>query len=223
MALTELRRRLTDGLAALGISQTQLAARAQLGRTTVSEALSPNKPVPSAQTSAALARTLKLPVPELLELQRTAGGQPNTVTPGGPGRPIGEWEPHDPEVHPAGPGGPASGSGIPAERALPGYVRREHDRVPAEAVEGAAAGRSRIVILVGSSSTGKTRACWEAVQPLAERGWLLWHPFDPTRAQAVLEDLQHVGPRTVVWLSEAQHYVGAQRPGNGSRRLSTIC
>ncbi|MFI6339877.1 ATP-binding protein [Streptomyces sp. NPDC050535] len=60
-------------------------------------------------------------------------------------------------------------------------MRREHDRLLADAVGEAKAGRSRIVVLVGTSSTGKTRACWEAVQPLAEQGWLLWHPFDLAR------------------------------------------
>ncbi|WP_346770318.1 hypothetical protein [Streptomyces sp. Z423-1] len=98
-------------------------------------------------------------------------------------------------------------------RALPGYVAREHDRVLDDAVRDAAAGRSRIVVLVGTSSTGKTRACWEAVQPLAAKGWRLWHPFDPTRAEAALEDLHHVGPRTVVWLNEAQHYLGGRAAG----------
>ena len=77
-------------------------------------------------------------------------------------------------------------------------------------------GRSRMAVLVGSSSTGKTRACWEAVQPLAEAGWRLWHPFDPTRAEAALADLARVDPRTVVWLNEAQHYLGAGR-GMGER------
>ncbi|MFD5634779.1 hypothetical protein ACFWJM_11650 [Streptomyces sp. NPDC127077] len=77
----------------------------------------------------------------------------------------------------------------------------------------AAAGRSGIVVLVGTSSTGKTRACWEAVQPLAEKGWRLWHPFDPTRAEAALRDLERVGPRTVVWLNEAQHYLGDPKFG----------
>ncbi|MFD8046487.1 hypothetical protein [Streptomyces sp. Tu102] len=70
------------------------------------------------------------------------------------------------------------------------------------------AGRSQMLVLVGESSTGKTRACWEAVQPLAKQGWRLWHPFDPTRAEAALEDLHRVGPRTVVWLNEAHHYLG---------------
>ncbi|MEU1409212.1 hypothetical protein ABZ471_44465 [Streptomyces sp. NPDC005728] len=69
------------------------------------------------------------------------------------------------------------------------------------------------MVLVGTSATGKTRACWEAVQPLASRGWRLWHPFDPTRAEAALEELQHVRPKTVVWLNEAQHYLGDPRTG----------
>ncbi|MFD0210656.1 hypothetical protein ACFVH9_16360 [Streptomyces hirsutus] len=209
-ALTDLRSRLADGLAQARLNQTQAAARAGLGRTTVSEALSPKKPVPSGPTVAALARA-QLPVGELLELRRTAAEKLGTVTPDGPGRPIGQWDPHALEVHPAG--STRDGSGSPGQGLLPGYVPREHDRVLAEAVRDAAAGRSRMLVLVGSSSTGKTRVCWEAVQPLAEQGWRLWHPFDPTRAQAVLEDLHRVGSRTVVWLNEAQHYLGDQVAG----------
>ncbi|GAX58910.1 helix-turn-helix transcriptional regulator [Streptomyces olivochromogenes] len=102
-ALTELRERLAEGLARARLNQTQLAKQAELGRTTVSEALSPTKPVPSAETVAALAHVLRLPVRELLELRRTAAEESGTVTPGGPGRPIGQWDPHDLEVHPAGP------------------------------------------------------------------------------------------------------------------------
>ncbi|MFF7535126.1 hypothetical protein ACFZB2_39550 [Streptomyces bobili] len=210
-ALTELRRQLADGLARSGRNVTQLASRAGLGRTTVSEALSSAKPLPSKATVAALARALNLPVQELLALQRTAAGESGSVPTGGPGRPIGEWDPHQLEVHPAGPDRAASDSA--AVRVLPGYVTREHDRVLADAVGKAAAGRSGIVVLVGTSSTGKTRACWEAVQPLADQGWRLWHPFDPTRAQAALEDLHRVGPRTVVWLNEAQHYLGDRAVG----------
>ena len=41
-------------------------------------------------------------------------------------------------------------------------------------------------------------------------GWRLWHPFDPTRAEAAQEDLHRVEPHTVVWLNEAQHYLGDQ-------------
>ncbi|MGW6491916.1 tetratricopeptide repeat protein [Streptomyces sp. NPDC055056] len=217
-ALAELRERLVDGLAQARLTQKQLVARTGLGRTTVSEALSSKGPVPSARTVGELARVLKLPGEELLALRRDAAGevQHESGERSGPGRPIGEWDPHDLEVHPAGPGPtvPVSdrfdGS---AARVLPTYVPREHDRVLTAAVRDVAAGRSRIVVLVGDSSTGKTRACWEAVQPLADLGWQLWHPFDPTRSEAALEDLQRVGPRTVVWLNEAQHYLGDRTTG----------
>ncbi|MGA5041985.1 helix-turn-helix domain-containing protein [Streptomyces capoamus] len=211
-ALTELRKKLSDGLAERGLNQTELARRAGRGRTTVSEAFRPDGPVPSARTVAALARALRLPVEELLALQRDAVGDGGGGRPG-LGRLIGQWEPHVLEVHPAGPGRLVDGSVVPGTRALPGYVRRDHDRVLAEVVRDAAAGRSRMVVLVGTSSTGKTRACWEAVQPLAERGWRLWHPSDPIRAEAALEDLRHVQPRTVVWLNEAQHYLGDRAAG----------
>ncbi|MET9106691.1 hypothetical protein [Streptomyces zhihengii] len=211
-ALTELRRRLNGGLARARLDKTQLATRAQLGRTTVSEAFGADGRVPSEKTVAALARALKLPVQELLELQRTATAS-DAGSGSGPGRPIGEWEPHALEVHPAGPAPAGPGSGSPEQRALPGYVPREHDRVLADAVREVGEGHSRMLVLVGTSSTGKTRACWEAAQALAEKGWRLWHPFDPTRAEAALDDLHRVRPRTVVWLNEAQHYLGDPRTG----------
>ncbi|MFJ9729706.1 hypothetical protein ACIRP3_44045 [Streptomyces sp. NPDC101209] len=154
----------------------------------------------------------EMPTHELLELQRTVDKKPCTVASGRRlGRPIGEWDPHALEVRPAGPG--MTHAGTAATPAMPGYVRRPHDEELEKAVRAAAAGRSRIVVLVGTSSTGKTRACWEAVQPLAKEGWRLWHPFDPTRAEAALEDLHRVGPKTVVWLNEAQHYLGDRAAG----------
>ncbi|WP_052457490.1 helix-turn-helix domain-containing protein [Streptomyces sp. AcH 505] len=202
-ALADLRTRLSEAQARRRISKKDLAARSHLGRTTVSEAFQADGPIPSEQTLMALARALRLPAEELLALRRDAvtGGHGTEL-----GRPIAQWHPHDLEVHPAGPG-------IPGAGALPGYVQRAHDLVLAQAVEDAAAGRSRMLVLVGDSSTGKTRACWEAVQLLAEDGWRLWHPFDPTRAEAALDDLHRVAPRTVVWLNEAQHYLGDAEAG----------
>ncbi|MEU7060292.1 hypothetical protein [Streptomyces sp. NPDC046197] len=91
---------------------------------------------------------------------------------------------------------------------MPSYVERAHDQVLAAAVRDARAGRSRLLIVVGASATGKTRACWEAVQPLAEEGWRLWHPIEPARARALAAGLERVRARTVVWLNEAQHYLG---------------
>ncbi|MGW4506891.1 hypothetical protein ACWENO_19880 [Streptomyces sp. NPDC004436] len=213
-ALAELRAKLRGGMGRMRLNQTDLARRAGLGRTTVSEALSPAKPAPSPQTVACLARALQLPVEELLlGLERSAVDVTAAGMRSVPGRGIGEWDPHDLEVHPAGPADPVSGLGRSSVRPLPGYVRREHDRVLAGLVNDAAAGRSRAVVLVGGSSTGKTRACWEAVQPLAALGWRLWHPFDPTRAEDALEELPRVAPRTVVWLNEAQHYLGDRAAG----------
>ncbi|MEU9529073.1 hypothetical protein AB0D58_27280 [Streptomyces sp. NPDC048210] len=212
-AQSELRSRLDEGRARARLDQTKLARNAGLGRTTVSKALSPRGDVPSVDTVTALAGVLKLPVGELLELRRTAAGEVDVASTdaSGPGRPIGQWDPHELEVHPAGPD--KGSSGADGVRALSGYARREHDQVLADAVTAAAAGRSGIVVLVGTSSTGKTRALWEAVQPLAEKAWELWHPFDPSRAEAALEDLHRVGPRTVVWLNEAQHYLGDRKFG----------
>ncbi|MFF5939025.1 hypothetical protein [Streptomyces sp. NPDC012508] len=215
-ALTELRERLEDKLAHERLTKTVLAVRASLSRTVVSEAFQVGGPVPSARTVAGLARALRLraeEVQELLELRRAAAGENGRSAPGiaGLGKPISEWDPHDLEIHPAAlaPGEPSNGW---LQRALPGYVRRTHDQVLAEAVSEAvseaAEGHSRMLVLVGSSSVGKTRACWEAVQPLAARGWRLWHPYDPTRAEAALLDLNRVQPHTVVWLNEAQHYLG---------------
>jgi hypothetical protein len=150
-----------------------------------------------------------------LELQRIAAGQAGSAVGAGPvlGKPVEDWEPHSLEVHPAGTTANGQETGALEDRKLPGYVPREHDRVLAAAVQEATEGHSRMVVLVGSSSTGKTRACWEAVQPLAGTGWRLWHPFDPTRAEAALEDLGRVQPRTVVWLNEAQHYLDSQSAG----------
>ena len=86
-------------------------------------------------------------------------------------------------------------------------------------VEAAAEGRSRIAVLVGGSSTGKTRACWEALQLLRgqEPGWRLWHPIDPTRPEAALRELSVIGPQTVVWLNEAQFYLDVADGGLGER------
>ncbi|HET9118611.1 MAG TPA: hypothetical protein VFN75_11160, partial [Pseudonocardiaceae bacterium] len=120
------------------------------------------------------------------------------------GRPIGEWNPLDLEVKPA-----AVGPGRDPDRMLPRYVRRAFDKELAEVVERAAAGASEMVVLVGNSSTGKTRACWEAVQPLASLGWRLWHPHHSLSAPAALAALDAVTPRTVLWLNEAQQYLDA--------------
>ncbi|MEU0791681.1 hypothetical protein ABZ342_16550 [Amycolatopsis sp. NPDC005961] len=90
---------------------------------------------------------------------------------------------------------------------LPPYIRRPHDDRLAEVIARAMGGESAIAVLVAGSSAGKTRTCWEALEPLRTAGgWRLWHPFDPGRSEAALKGLDQVGPRTVVWLNETQEY-----------------
>src|SRR6202034_2135735 len=95
---------------------------------------------------------------------------------------------------------------------------RGHDATLAALARSAAAGSgSRVAVLVGDSSTGKTRACWEALEPLRHAGgWRLWHPIAPSRAEALLGDVERVGPWTVVWLNEAQEYLA----GAGGERVA---
>ncbi|MFC7261550.1 helix-turn-helix domain-containing protein, partial [Streptomyces lutosisoli] len=176
--------------------------------------------VPSAVTVASLARKLDLPVRELRTLRRAARAVAGRDEDQAPGRLISEWNPLELEVHPSA---PPSRPGQGELTELPAYIPRAHDQRLAETVREASEGHSRMTLLVGTPSTGKTRACWEAVQPLAAQGWRLWHPFNPTRAEAALEGLDHVQPRTVVWLNEAQHYFADPRLGErvaaGVRKL----
>jgi hypothetical protein len=111
----------------------------------------------------------------------------------------------------------ASESGAAEQPVLPPYVRREHDERLMAVVKRSTAGNSALAVLVGGSSTGKSRACWEVLHELPE-GWRLWHPISPTRSAAALQGLPYVGPCTVLWLSEAQHYfLDADDPGVGEQ------
>ncbi|MEN3540773.1 tetratricopeptide repeat protein [Microbispora sp. ZYX-F-249] len=130
----------------------------------------------------------------------------------GPGRPIGWFRPLDLEVHPAI---RVDAAGRELEE-LPAYIPRSHDETLAQLVSEARAGESRLVVLVGDSSTGKTRALWEAVRTLPE-SWRLWHPIEPSRPAAVLTELRSIGPYTVVWLNESQHYLLTADPAVGER------
>ncbi|MFI7396398.1 tetratricopeptide repeat protein [Streptomyces tendae] len=114
------------------------------------------------------------------------------------GRPIGDVDPFDLEVHHA--------ITVRGSAGLPAYMEREHDRELRRIVSESAAGHSRLVMLVGTSSSGKTRACFEALQHLPD-DWRLWHPIEPDRPRAALTALASVGPKTVVWLNEAHHYL----------------
>lgn len=102
---------------------------------------------------------------------------------------------------------------------LPLYVPREHDTQLGQVVQSALNGMSKIAVLVGGSSTGKTRACWEALHLLRDRTppWRVWHPIDPSRPAAFFRELPFVGPNTVVWLNEAQLYFSTPGERLGER------
>ncbi|WP_201754488.1 tetratricopeptide repeat protein, partial [Micromonospora rubida] len=122
------------------------------------------------------------------------------------GRPVADCDPLVLEVHPAIdiPGQEQLGSRLPI------YVPRAHDERLQQVAAQVMDGSSRLVTLVGGSSTGKTRACWELAHHLDREQpgrWRLWHPFDPTRPEAAMAAIDQAGPYTIVWLNEAQHYL----------------
>ncbi|MFJ8627509.1 hypothetical protein ACIRD3_32370 [Kitasatospora sp. NPDC093550] len=89
---------------------------------------------------------------------------------------------------------------------LPTYVTRAHDAALRAVVQRAAQGTSATAVLVGDSSTGKTRACWEALRELPPH-WRVWHPLTLRRLLTALRTPGEIGPYTVVWLDEAQSYL----------------
>jgi hypothetical protein len=109
----------------------------------------------------------------------------------------------------------ADGADLPV---LPPYLPRAHDDLLRRELVQAEQG-SRVVMLVGGSTTGKTRAAWEAIRAVLP-SWRLWHPLIPERPQAVVEALVvgRVAPRTVIWLNEAQMYL---RPTGTGARVAT--
>ncbi|MFF1650562.1 hypothetical protein ACFVX4_35480, partial [Streptomyces sp. NPDC058240] len=92
---------------------------------------------------------------------------------------------------------------LPPYIARPASVDNELRCEVAEAADG-----SRLVMVVGGSSTGKTRSCWEAVRAELPT-WKIVHPLAPDRPAALLQALQEdvLQPRTVLWLNEANLYL----------------
>jgi TPR repeat protein len=160
-------------------------------------------------------------VAQIAEQVRQSWTAAATAEPAAPverlGRPVSECDPLALEVHQAI---HVHGTGAVTDP-LPGYVPRAHDTLLREAADRLLGGESsRLVTLVGGSSTGKTRACWELAHYLDQKQpgrWWVWHPYDPTRPQAAVADLERVGAHTVVWLNEAQHYLMPTDSGLGEQ------
>ena len=111
------------------------------------------------------------------------------------GRLVGQWNPLDLGVHQVIGGGP-----------LPRYVSRPHDEL-LRAVIDPAVTASRLVVLRGGSSTGKSRAAWESIAAQLP-SWQLDYPRDPAALRQRLD--AGVPDRTVLWLGELRQYAEAE-------------
>ena len=91
---------------------------------------------------------------------------------------------------------------------LPAYVAREFDYQLRVALATNLPGRGSFVVMVGGSSTGKTRSLYEAVYELVPDWWLV----QPAEAADLLA-LKNAPPTdTVFWLDELQQYLGGHPP-----------
>ena len=110
------------------------------------------------------------------------------------GKPIGRWDPVELGVH------RVIGGGL-----MPTYIERPHDQLLWAVLDPAVAA-SRLVVVRGPSSSGKSRAAYEAVAArLAD--WRLDYPLDPGALQTRLE--AGIPARTVLWLGELRQYADA--------------
>ncbi|WP_158781270.1 sel1 repeat family protein [Streptomyces sp. NRRL S-237] len=119
-------------------------------------------------------------------------------------RPVRYWTPKRLGVHPAIPGYPAGQDG--ADFALPSYVPRPHDhRLHARLTAAVTDCESLLVVACGESCTGKTRTAVEALAAVPD-DFQLAFPADADSLLAMLA-ADVLGPRTVLWLNEAQHFL----------------
>lgn len=120
------------------------------------------------------------------------------------GRLIGSWDPVRLGVHRA-----------IGDRSLPEYVRRSHDDLLCAVLDPATT-TNRLVVVRGGSSTGKSRAAYEAVK-LRLATWRVDYPRTPN---ALAQRLRTgIGRRTVLWLGELRHYIDAD---GGTEALSLL-
>lgn len=117
-----------------------------------------------------------------------------------------EWDPRRLGVHASVRSGTAESSAA-TEWGLPAYVPRDFDADLRTEVAKASV-RGGFLLLVGTSSTGKTRSAYEAVRATLGQ-WRLWYP---DRAAPVREVSTSSTPPTdtVIWLDELQRYLGGE-------------
>jgi len=115
------------------------------------------------------------------------------------GRPITAWDPFDLGVHRA--------ITVPGEPLpdLPRYLRRAHDAELGEQLTDLS--KNAMVVLTGESSTGKTRALYEAVLTHPRlREWPLWYP---RTADELLKLAQpgRLDDEAILWLNETHNHL----------------
>ncbi|GGQ18027.1 hypothetical protein [Streptosporangium pseudovulgare] len=205
----------------------RLAAKADLSAATVQALITGGTALPRAETVERFVRACgREPGPWLAARARLATAartaraaqKDHESAPASPaeplGRMIGELGEHDAlalEVHQAFTAPQTTANPVPV---LPPYLPRNGFDDRLRAAVAAAEDGSRLVMVVGGSSTGKTRACWEAIRAVLP-GWRVWHPLTPERPPAVVEALRgdRLAARSVIWLNEAQFYLQAPQAG----------
>ncbi|TVL91879.1 hypothetical protein [Streptomyces sp. SAJ15] len=132
-----------------------------------------------------------------------------------PLRTVEEWGPFRLGVHHA-----VAADGQRTDPLTP-YIERNHDETLRDRLRQAAVSRqSVLVVLVGQSSTGKTRAGYEAVRAELP-GWPLLFPADAEElAGWVAADA--VDARSVLWLNETQRYLSGTAGEVAARALATL-
>jgi hypothetical protein len=127
---------------------------------------------------------------------------------GGAGRAASEWDPVALGVHRAVGGDP-----------LPTFVRRPHDELLDTVMDPDAAG-SRLVVLRGGPSTGKSRSAYNAMCAGRLASWRLEYPPIPAELTRLLEE--GIRPRTLIWLRELRDYADADGGQEALARLARV-
>ncbi|MFC7306397.1 helix-turn-helix domain-containing protein [Streptomyces monticola] len=237
-ALALLRKELRDRLGRAGLTVNMVVARTGISRTTTSNAFNDRHPRPSWRTVHAVARAVGVDavgVGRLKELWDRAGDRPPDDRPadGGPADgstdgSVAEVGAALLEVHQAAlPALPGNGSGeAPCDAPgdvpfLTPYLRRPHDDELRAHLGPALAGRGSVLAIVtGDSSTGKTRALYEALCALAP-GRRLLRPMDDAGLHELL-CAGRVDDTAVLWLNEAQRFCYGARSEEAAAALRRL-
>ncbi|MFD8493300.1 hypothetical protein [Amycolatopsis sp. NPDC059657] len=142
----------------------------------------------------------------------------STATSSVPGRMVGEGDAFGLGVHRLSP------APLMDVAQLVPYFMRDFDGKLRGRVSIAAAGTSTLAVLVYDAPSGATRACWEAIhQTTLEReemllnGWWVWPELSPETPERLLEFLERIESRTVLFLDHLEWYLDTEEPSLGER------